>query len=185
MRKRTLFVVLLAAALVVTGVLTQFGFGRSEKARIANASVASLARTARSGDTLPPSVLAYPFADRNFANPRGAGSRLLTTQESLSLYAVPGKDGLLCLITVDSVAETAGGSCAERSALRTGSIFTADKQEDGSLLVAGLAGDGVTYAEANGRRAHVQNNAFVLRHVEGDAFTVGSPAASQTLELGD
>jgi hypothetical protein len=172
-------------AVTTAGVLSQFGFGGSEKTRIANTSVAALARAARTGDTLPPGMLAYSFADRNFASPSGGGSRLLLTQDSLRLYAVPGKGGMICLIEVDSLAETAGGACADRSLLQTGSIYMADRQEDGSRLVVGLVGDGPTYAQADGKRTRIENNAFVLRRVGGSDFTVGSPTASQTIDIDD
>jgi hypothetical protein len=109
---------------------------------------------------------------------------LLQEQDSLRLYAVPGKGGMLCLVEVDTVADTAGGACADRGLLRTGSIYMADRQEDGSRLVVGLVGDGHTYAEANGRRKTVENNAFVLNHVEGGDLTVGSPTASQHIDIG-
>ncbi len=78
----------------------------------------------------------------------------------------------------------AARTCADRSVLRTGSIYMADLQEDGSRLVVGLVGDGHTYAEANGRRAPVQNNAFVLNHMQGGDLTVGSPTASQHVDIG-
>jgi hypothetical protein len=146
--------------------------------------VSALARAARAADTLPRSVLDYPFAGRNFASPDGGGSRLVQEQGSLKLYAVPGKGGMLCLVEVDTMAATAGGACADRGILRTGSIYMADRQEDGSRLVVGLVGDGHTYAEANGRRAAVENNAFVLNHLEGEDLTVGSPTASQQIDIG-
>jgi hypothetical protein len=184
-KRRLFFGALLALAVTTAGTLSQFGFGGSEKARIANSSVSALKRTARAGDTLPSSVLAYPFAARNFASPNGGGSRLVLVQDPLRLYAVPGKGGLLCLIEVDSLAETAGGSCADRNLLRTGSIYMADRQEDGSRLVVGLAGDGATFAQADGKRTGIENNAFVLQHVGGSDFTVGSPAASQTIDIED
>jgi hypothetical protein len=92
---------------------------------------------------------------------------------------------MLCLVEVDSAAQTSGGACAERSALLTGSIYMADRQEDGSRQVVGLVGDGPTYAEADGRRTRVENNAFVLRGVRGSDVTIGSPTASQTVEIGD
>jgi hypothetical protein len=174
--------VLVAAA--TAGLLTQLGLGGSDKVQIGNGSVSALAHAARPADTLPQSVLDYPFAERNFASPNGGGSRLLQMQGSLRLYAVPGKGGLLCLVEVDPVAETAGGACADRSTLRTGSIYMADLQEDGSRLVVGLVGDGHTYAEADGKRAPVQNNAFVLNHVQGGNLTVGSPTASQHVDIG-
>ena len=173
--------VLVAAA--IAGLLTQLGLGGSDKVQIGNGSVSALAQAAQAADTLPQSVLDYPFAERNFASPNGGGSRLLQEQGSLRLYAVPGKGGMLCLIEVDSAANTAGGACADRSVLRTGSIYMADRQEDGSRLVAGLVGDGHTYAEADGRRATVENNAFVLNQVEGEDFTVGSPTASQHVDI--
>ena len=173
---------LVAAA--AAGLLTQLGLGGSDKVQIGNGSVSALARAARAADTLPQGVLDYPFADRNFASPNGGGSRLLQEQGSLKLYAVPGKGGMLCLVEVDTVADTAGGACADRSILRTGSIYMADRQEDGSRLVVGLVGDGHTYAEANGRRVTVENNAFVLNHVEGGDLTVGSPTASQHIDIG-
>jgi hypothetical protein len=91
---------------------------------------------------------------------------------------------MLCLVEVDPVANTAGGTCADRGLLRTGSIYMADRQEDGSRLVVGLLGDGHTYAEANGRRADVENNSFVLEQVEGGDLTVGSPTASQHVDIG-
>ena len=172
---------LVAAA--VAGLLTQLGLGGSDKVQIGNGSVSALAQAAQAADTLPQSVLDYPFAERNFASPNGGGSRLLQEQGSLSLYAVPGKGALLCLVEVDAVAETAGGACADRSVLRTGSIYMADRQEDGSRLIVGLVGDGHTYAEADGRRASVENNAFVLNEVEGGGFTVGSPTASQQVDV--
>ena len=172
---------LVAAA--VAGLLTQLGLGGSGKVQIGNGSVSALAQAAQASDTVPQSVLDYPFAERNFASPNGGGSRLLQEHGSLSLYAVPGKGGMLCLIEVDSAANTAGGACADRSVLRTGSIYMADRQEDGSRLVVGLVGDGHTYAEADGRRATVENNAFVLNQVEGGDFTVGSPTASQHVDI--
>ena len=172
---------LVAAA--VAGLLTQLGLGGSGKVQIGNGSVSALAQAAQAADTLPQSVLDYPFAERNFASPNGGGSRLLQEHGSLSLYAVPGKGGMLCLIEVDSAANTAGGACADRSVLRTGSIYMADRQEDGSRRVVGLVGDGHTYAEADGRRATVENNAFVLNQIEGGDFTVGSPTASQHVDI--
>jgi hypothetical protein len=182
-RRRILFGVMFLLAAATAGVLSQLGLGGGERTRIANGSVSALARAARPADSLPASVLAYPFAARNFASPSGAGARLLTTQGSLRLYAVPGKDGMLCLVEVDSVAQTSGGACAERSALLTGSIYMADLQEDGSRQVVGLVGDGPTYAEADGRRTRVENNAFALRGVRGNDVTIGSPTASQTVEI--
>jgi hypothetical protein len=175
------------AVLVATataGLLTQLGLSGSDKVQIGNGSVSALAHPARAADSLPQNVLDYPFAERNFASPNGGGSRLLQTQGSLRLYAVPGKGGLLCLVEVDTVAETAGGACADRDTLHTGTIYMADLQEDGSRLVVGLVGDGHTYAEANGKRAPVQNNAFVLNHVQGGDVTVGSPTASQHVDIG-
>lgn len=185
MTRRLCFAALLIVAVTTAGVLSQFGFGGSEKARIASTSVSALARAARVGDTLPPSVLAYPFADRNFASPNGGGSRLVLTQDSLRLYAVPGKGGMLCLVEVDSLAETAGGSCADRNLLRTGSIYMADREEDGSRLLVGLVGDGPTYALAGGKRTRIENNAFVLQRVSGSDLTVGSATASQTIDIGN
>jgi hypothetical protein len=184
-RRRILFGVMFLLAAASAGVLSQLGLGGSERVRIANGSVSALARAARSTDSLPASVLAYPFAARNFASPSGAGARLLTTQDTLRLYAVPGKGGMLCLVEVDSLAGTSGGACADRSILRTGSIYMADGQEDGSRLLLGLVGDGPTYAEADGKRTPVENNAFVLRGVRGNDVTVGSPTASETIEIGD
>jgi hypothetical protein len=174
--------VLVAAA--AAGLLTQLGLGGSDRVQIGNGSVSALAHATRIADALPQSVLAYPFAERNFASPNGGGSRLLQQQGSLSLYVVPGKGRMLCLVEVDTAAATAGGSCADRSVLRTGSIYMADRQEDGSRLVVGLVGDGHTYAEADGKQASVRNNSFLLNHVEGGDVTVGSPSASQHVDIG-
>ena len=172
------------AAAATAGLITQLGLGGSGKVQIGNGLVSALAQAARAADSLPRSVLEYPFAERNFSSPNGGGSRLLQTQGSLRLYGVPGKEGMLCLVEVDTAAETAGGACADRSVLRTGSIYMADRREDGSRLVVGLVGDGHTYAEADGRRTPVENNAFVLDGVEGRDFTVGSAAASQHIDIG-
>jgi hypothetical protein len=183
--RRVLFVASVAAAAIAAGTVSQLGLGGSGKVQIGNGSVSVLGRAARGEDALPASVLGYPFAARNFASPSGGGSRLLATQGSLKLYAVPGKGAMLCLIQVDDSADTAGGACADRSALLTGSIYMADRQADGSWQVAGLVGDGHSYAEANGTRERVENNAFVLRHVSGGEITIGSPTATQTVEIGD
>jgi hypothetical protein len=174
--------VLVAAA--TAGLLTQLGLGGSDKVQIGNGSVSALAQASRTADKLPQSVLDYPFAERNFASSNGGGARLLQEQGSLKIYAVPGKGGMLCLVEVDSVAQTAGGACADRDLLRTGSIYMADRQENGSRLVVGLVGDGHTYAEANGKRVSVQNNAFVLNDVGGGDLTLGSPSASQHVDIG-
>lgn len=183
---RTILIALgIGGAALAVAIVSQVGLGSSGKVQIGNGSVSELARAARAGDALPQHVLEYPFAARNFASPSGAGSRRLMTSESLTLYAVPGKGRMLCLIEVDSVAQTAGGACADRSLLRTGSIYMADRQQGGSQQVVGLVGDGHTYAEANGRRTRVENNAFVLRAVAGPDFTIGSATASQTVEIGD
>jgi hypothetical protein len=183
-KRRIQFGAAVLVAATTAGLLTQLGLGGSDKVQIGNGSVSALGRTARTADTLPQSVLDYPFADRNFASRNGGGSRLLQQQGSLKLYAVPGKGGMVCLVEVDTVADTAGGACADRSILRTGSIYMADRQEDGSRSVVGLVGDGHTYAEADGRRVRVDNNAFVLDDVEGGDVTVGSPSASQRVDLG-
>jgi hypothetical protein len=183
-RKRHIQFGVLVLAAAVAGLLTQLGLGGNERVQIGDGSVSALARAARAADTLPQSVLNYPFGGRNFASPDGAGSRLLQEQGSLKLYGVPGKGGMLCLVEVDTVADTAGGACADRRLLRTGSIYMADRLVDGSRLVVGLVGDGNTYAEANGRRATVENNSFMLDHVEGGDLTVGSATASQHVDIG-
>jgi len=185
MKKTIFFTCVIASVAIGAAVLSQLGLGGGERTVIGNGSVSALGRVARATDRLPPSVLSYPFAARNFASKDGAGARLLKTQDSLQLYAVPGKGGMLCLVEVDELAGTAGGACADRAVLRTGSIYMADRQEDGSRQVVGLVGDGHTFAEANGKRTRVENNAFVLPHVEGTGFTVGSPEATQTVDLGD
>jgi hypothetical protein len=183
--RRIVFGAFVVAAATAAGVLSQLGLGGSDKVQIGNGSVSALTTAARSVDALPASVLGYPFAERNFASGNGHGSRLLTTQGSLKLFAVPGKDRMLCLIEIDDVAQTAGGACADRKVLLTGSIYMADLQEDGSSQVVGLVGDGHTYAEADGRHARVENNAFILPGVRGGEVTIGSPTARQTLDIGD
>ena len=183
-RRRIHFAAVLLVAAVIAGLLSQLVLGGSDKVEIGNGSVSALARAAHTTDALPQSVLSYPFAARNFASANGNGSRLLQVQGTLRLYGVPGKEGMLCLIEVDSAADTAGGACADRSVLLTGSIYMADRQEDGSRLVVGLVGDGHTYAEANGRRVRVENNAFVLGGVQGSSVTIGSTTATQSIDLG-
>jgi len=165
--------------------LSQAGLGGSDRVQIGTGSVSALARAGKSADALPSSVLSYPFAAHNFANQTGGGSRLVKSDGSLGLYAVPGKGGLVCLIEVDEVADTAGGACADRRVLLTGSIYMADRQDDGSRQVVGLVGDGHTYAEAGGQRTRVENNVFVLRNVDTDVVKIGSATAEQTVEIGD
>jgi hypothetical protein len=184
-RRRLIVVTTLVAAAAAIAVTSQIGRGGGGRTKIGSGSVAALARSARAADRLPARVLAYPFAARNFSSPAGAGSRLLKTDGSLTLYTVPGKAGTLCLVEVDDAAQTTGGSCADRDVLLTGSILIADLGEDGRIQVVGLVGDGHTYAEANGRRVGVDGNAFVLRGVEGDSVTIGSATETQTIEVGD
>jgi hypothetical protein len=176
----------MALAALVAAVVTQAGRSGQKRMTIGNGSVSALARVARASDRLPPSVLALPFAENNFASATGAGSRLIRTEGSYKLYAVPGKGRLLCLIETDASAGTTGGTCADRNSLLTGSIYMADRREDGSDLwdVVGLVGDGHTYAEADGRRVPVQSNAFVLHGVAADKVTLGSPHATQTVDMG-
>ena len=45
-------------------------------------------------------------------------------------------------------------------------------------------GDGHTFAEANGRRTAVENNSFLLAQVEGTDLSIGSPTATQQIDLG-
>lgn len=183
--RRIVFGAFVVAAATAAGVISQIGLGGSDKVQIGNGSVSALRAAAHTVDALPASVLALPFAERNFASRSGHGSRLLTTQGSLKLFAVPGKDRMLCLIEIDDVAQTAGGACADRKVLLTGSIYMADRQEDGSWRVVGLLGDGHTYAAADGRHVRVENNAFILHGVRGGEVTIGSPTASQTVDIGD
>lgn len=183
-RRRSQFAAVLLIGAATAGLLAQLVVGGNDKVKIGNGSVSVLARAPKTGDSLPQHVLAYPFAGRNFASTRGEGSRLLHVEGTLRVYAVPGKEGMLCLIEVDDAAATAGGSCADRSILLTGAIFMADRQQDGSQVVVGLVGDGHTYAEAEGRRVPVESNAFLLRGVDGSSVTVGSPTAAQTIDLG-
>jgi len=183
-RRYVQFATVLILAAAIAGLLSQLVLGGSDRVKIGNGAVSELARASKAADSLPQRVLAYPFAARNFASTRGEGSRLLHVEGTLRLYAVPGKEGMLCLIEVDDAAATAGGSCADRRILLTGAIFMADRQEDGSALVVGLVGDGHTYAEAEGRRVPVESNAFVLRGVDGSSVTVGSATAAQRIDLG-
>jgi hypothetical protein len=184
-RKLALVALVLVCGGATGGGLSQVGFGGANKVQIGTGSVSALSRAAQRSDALPARVLAYPFAARNFASPSGAGARLLKTDGSLKLYAVPGKAGMLCLIELDDVAQTAGGACADRRVLLTGSIYMADRQENGSRQVVGIVGDGHTYAEANGEQTPVESNAFVLRDVEGNVVTIGSATAQQELDVGD
>lgn len=170
-------------AIAIAAVVVQVVPGGANKVQIGSGSVSALSRKARSGDALPASVLSLPFGERNFASSNGAGSRLVRTDGSLSLYAVPGKGRLVCLIEVDDVAETAGGACADRNVLLTGSVYMADVREDGSKDVVGLVGDGHTFAEADGRRVPTKNNVFVIRGVESNDVTLGSPTATQTVDI--
>ena len=179
---KLLIVAALAALIAV--VLAQTVFGEAKKVEIGDGSVAALNRTARAADALPADVLRLPFAAHNFATANGTGSRLLKVDGSSKIFAIPGKASLLCVVEVDSAAQTAGGGCADRKVLLTGSIWTAEVREDGTKDVVGLVGDGHTYAEAEGRRVPVENNLFVLRGVEGDELTIGSPTAAQSLEIG-
>jgi hypothetical protein len=183
-RRRLHFIGLLFIVAVTAGVLSQLVLGGSDKVTIGTGSVSALQRAATDADSLPARVLAYPFAERNFASKGGQGSRLLRVEGTLRLFAVPGKEGMLCLIEVDDIAGTEGGACADRHVLLTGSIFMADRQEDGSQLVLGLVGDGHTYAEAEGRRVPIKSNAFVLPSVAGSHVKLGSPTAEQTIDLG-
>jgi hypothetical protein len=174
----------LGVVAAVAATASQVGFGDSGKARIGTGNVSALAQAARPGDRLPAEVLAYPFAEHNFASPTGAGSRLLRSEGSLSIYAVPGKAGMLCLVELDEVEQTSGGACTDRSVLLTGSIFMSEQAEDGSQQVVGLVGDGHTYAEAAGKRVGVERNVFLLRGVRADKVTIGSPTAAQTVDIG-
>jgi hypothetical protein len=180
--RRLFFAFVLAAGLATAGVLTQFGLGGSGRVVIGSGAVSALDRPPRATDALPPSVLVYPFAAHNFADAQGAGARRLLLDGSLAVYAVPGRGSLICLVELDSAANTAGGACANRDVLRTGAVYMADGV-DGDRLVVGLVGDGHTYAEADGRRAPVTNNAFVLRHVSGSELHVGSPTAEASVSL--
>jgi hypothetical protein len=180
-RQRVIIVLLIAAAAAVA---SQVGFGGSGKVRIGNGKVTALARAATPNDRLPAQVLAYPFAENNFASPNGAGSRLLRSEGSLKIYAVPGKAGMLCLVEVDEIAQLSGGACADRGVLLTSSIFMADQAEDGSEQIVGLVGDGHTYAQAAGKRVGVERNVFLLRGVSADKVEIGSPSAAQTVDIG-
>jgi hypothetical protein len=181
--RRVKLVLICVTVGLVAAILAQAVFGGARRVQIGTGSVAALSRGVRAADALPADILGLPFAAHNFASPDGAGSRLLKTDGSLQIFAVPGKARLLCIIEVDNAAETSGGTCADRKLLLTGSIWTADIREDGTKDIVGLVGDGHTYAEASGRRVPVENNAFVLRGVEGNELTVGSPTAAQSIKI--
>jgi hypothetical protein len=182
MTRHRVFGVLLVVA--AAAVASQVGFGGSGKVRIGSGKVAAFARAAAPNDRLPAQVLAYPFAENNFASKTGAGSRLLKSEGSLNIYAVPAKSGMFCLVEVDEVAQSSGGACADRSLLLTGSIFMSDQAEDGSQQIVGLVGDGHTYAEAGGKRVAVEQNVFLFRGIRADKVEIGSPSAAQTVDIG-
>ena len=92
-RRRLHFIALLFIVAVTAGVLSQLVLGGSDKVTIGNGSVSALQRASTDADSLPARVLAYPFADRNFASKGGQGSRLLRVEGTLRLFAVPGKEG--------------------------------------------------------------------------------------------
>jgi hypothetical protein len=183
-RRRLAFGLILCLGSAAAAIISQAGLGGEQRVQIGTGSVAALTRTARATDALPAEVLSYPFAAHNFANRAGIGSRLLRTEGSLRLYAVPGKAGMVCLVEVDDLTGTSGGTCADRSVLRTGSIYMADEQEDGSQQVVGLVGDGLTYAKGDGERIAVANNAFMLRDVDSGKVTIGSATAEQVVDIG-
>jgi hypothetical protein len=183
-RRRLAFALVLGFGAAAAAIVSQAGLGGEKRVQIGTGSVAALSRAVRPADALPAEVLSYPFAGHNFASRAGVGSRLLKADGSLRLYAVPGKAAMVCLVEVDDLAGTSGGTCADRSVLLTGGIYMADEQEDGSTQVVGLVGDGHTYAEGDGKRVPVDNNVFVLRNVEDDEVTIGSPTAEQTVDIG-
>jgi hypothetical protein len=185
-RKRFVLLTVFGLSIAIVAVVTQAGLGGEKKITIGNGSVSALGRSAGPGDALPAEVLALPFAEKNFASATGAGSRLVRADGALQLYVVPGKGRLLCLIEVNASLSTSGGACADRKSLLTGSIYMADRREDGSGQwdVVGLVGDGHTYAQADGQRVAVRNNAFVLRGVDAEELTLGSTTATQTVDIG-
>ena len=183
-RCKLAFAVILGLGGAAAAIVSQAGLGGEKRVQIGTGSVAAFARATRPTDALPAEVLSYPFAGHNFASRAGLGSRLLRTEGSLRLYAVPGKAGMVCLVEIDDLAGTSGGTCADRSVLRTGSIYMSDQQEDGSKQVVGLVGDGHTYAEGGGERTPVDNNVFVLSDVQGDEVTIASQTAEQRVDIG-
>jgi hypothetical protein len=173
----------LVALALAAGALTQVGHGGPDRVRIGTGAVSALTRAARPTDALPAYVLALPFALHNFASTDGRGSRMVAVDGATRIFAVPGKGRLLCVVEVDQAAETAGGACADRSILLTGSIWTAEVDQDGTEDVVGLVGDGHTYAAAGERRVPIANNAFVMHDITGGEVQLGSPTATQTVSL--
>src|SRR6266516_4435309 len=104
--RRVAVVILCVTLGLVAAILAQTVFGGATKVQIGTGSVSALSRGVRAADALPASILGLPFAAHNFASPDGAGSRLLKTDGSLQIFAVPGKARLLCIIEVDGAAGT-------------------------------------------------------------------------------
>jgi hypothetical protein len=173
----------LAAFAIAAGALTQVGHGGPDRVRIGTGAVSALTRAARPTDALPAYVLALPFAAHNFASTDGRGSRIVAVDGTTQIFAVPGQGRSLCVVEVDQAAETAGGACADRSVLLTGSIWTAEVAQDGTKDVVGLVGDGHSYVAADERRVPVANNAFVIHNVRGEEVQLGSSTATQTVSL--
>ena len=62
---------------------------------------------------------------------------------------------------------------------------TGAKIDGANTVVITCFGDGATSVEADGKQNRVENNAYVLRGIEGKEITIGSPGASATIDIGD
>jgi hypothetical protein len=155
--------------------------GGESTPRLSNGELSALSRAPAAEDVLPANVLQLPIA-QDFARPLVA--RRLATEGGRRIYAVRGRQKTTCLVVIESSDDATTVNCAG-VAQESGAVWQGTPQNDGTVDVVGIVGDGVAYARAGDSRAQVENNVFILKGKVNDEVVLGTAAGLEAkLDLG-
>lgn len=153
------------------------------KQHVASGVLSILTHRGSIDDVLPPGVLATPAAER-FGNP--AAARLAMTVGDRQYFVVPGAADSICLIFAEGTRTnpTSAGTCADREALRTGTVYLSELHEDGTATIAGIVSDGINQVTQGASSVLVSNNVFVISDSSSPRLVLDGPTIDIETDLG-
>jgi hypothetical protein len=168
---------------VATGLLVgaRSGGATATVPPVGDGSIETLDRPASAKDTLPTALLRMPTADW-LSSPNAA--RLVVSDTGYRAWVAPGDNGFICLVIQIFAEGTTGLSCAPRKTLETAPIYISSVNPQGGVDLIGIVDDAVRSVRAGDRSAIAKDNAFLLKHMQGNQATLVTAAQSQTVDLG-
>lgn len=193
MLQKLLPAVLVGAIAITIPVVADDSPQRPVRSLPANLDLSVFKQRATAEDQLSPAI-ARTGAPRLFQTVKvgertAVASRLVGRFADFDHFAIPGKDGTVCLFSSPSAGSdgAVGGSCSPASQLKSSAIVSGTGLNGRQIALAGLIEDGYERAEIDGQSAPVVNNTFFLTVPRGrftirlEGFSVPSRKLTMTL----